>query len=79
MPGVSLSPTVLVHVCAQNETLPHGALLEKAGARDPVGGSDRGKATSLEPQVPFFIRPGDGNEAIGTLIQSYIREIEELR
>lgn len=56
-----------------------GPPLEKAGARDPVGGSDRGKATGLELQVLFVIPPGDGNEAIGALIQSYIREIEELR
>lgn len=53
--------------------------MEKAGSRDPVGGSDRDKATSLELQVLFFIPLGDGNEAIGALIQSYIREIEELR
>lgn len=56
-----------------------GPSLEKARSRDPVGGSDRDKATSLELQVLFFIPLGDGNEAIGALIQSYIREIEELR
>lgn len=29
---------------------------------------------------PFWLpSPGDGNEAIGALIQNYIREIEELR
>lgn len=56
-----------------------GPSLEKAGSHDPVGGSDRDKATSLELQVLFFIPLGDGNEAIGALIQSYIREIEELR
>lgn len=29
--------------------------------------------------APVFSIPGDGNEAIGALIQNYIREIEELR
>lgn len=47
------------------------------------------KSTSSEPQVLAFLTfcialcrlpsPGDGNEAIGALIQNYIREIEELR
>lgn len=51
-------------------------------------GSTR-KATSLRAMASvltvFFIVPvcllhsGDGNEAIGALIQNYIREIEELR
>lgn len=45
----------------------------------PVGGTEV-KASGLELRVPLvFPPPGDGNEAIGTLIHSYIREIEELR
>lgn len=31
------------------------------------------------PYYACLLRSGDGNEAIGALIQNYIREIEELR
>lgn len=34
---------------------------------------------SVLPSPRRLPSPGDGNEAIGALIQNYIREIEELR
>lgn len=34
---------------------------------------------NLNNYVSFFSPPGEGNEEIGTLIQNYIREVEELR
>lgn len=69
-----------------------GACEDRAQDRSSSGADPFGKGpqvTLLEAQVPGHpIRPegarvacppGDGNEAIGGLIQSYIREIEELR
>lgn len=79
---MGLFPGSLLCVCIQASP----SLMEGPSWKRPaccsVGGTDTGSLAWGSRSSLYFSelsRSGDGNEAIGALIQNYIREIEELR